>query len=142
MEPINTNASTQATRYNARESGSVAPSETSTKLAERPKFVSPKGNIDPSSGVYVVQFRNASTGNVDFQYPNKKVVAEYSRTDQLAPAPSSEGSAQASVVSAPEAISTSSSASSEVASALSAGPTSVVSQGSTAPAALGTTNND
>jgi len=142
MEPINTNGSGQVTRYNVRASASVAPNETASKLVERPKFVSPKGNIDPQSGVYVVQFRNASTGNVDFQYPNKKVVAEYSRSDKLAPAPSSEGSTRPTAASSPAATSTSSSTSSEVASASSAGTTPVVSQGSTAPADLGTTNND
>lgn len=86
MEPINTINNNNVTRYKPPSSIATAPTvESSNNKGSRPEFVSPKGSIDAKSGVYVVQFRNASTGNVDFQYPNKKVVAEYSRADSLVP---------------------------------------------------------
>lgn len=140
MEPISTNSSSQISRYKSRESGSEAAPEQQAKLTERPKFVSPKGNIDPSSGVYVVQFRNASTGNVDFQYPNKKAVAEYSRSDKLtaAPKPDEGGSKPTAPVSSGNAQS--SAARTEVASTASA---SVSTGGSSAGTAqLGTTDSE
>ena len=86
MEPINTINNNNVTRYKPPSSIATAPTvESSNHSGSRPEFVSPKGSIDAKTGVYVVQFRNASTGNVDFQYPNKKVVAEYSRADSLVP---------------------------------------------------------
>lgn len=45
-----------------------------------PQFVSPKGSIDPKSGVFVTEVRDTGTGKVAFQYPSKKAVAAYSRT--------------------------------------------------------------
>ena len=88
MEPINNNSINNVTRYKPPSSSASTPTvELSNNRGVRPEFVSPKGSIDAKSGVYVVQFRNSSTGNVDFQYPNKKVVAEYSRADNLVPAP-------------------------------------------------------
>ena len=42
-----------------------------------PQFVSPKGNIDPESGIFVTEVRDTGTGKVAFQYPPKKVVAAY-----------------------------------------------------------------
>ena len=88
MEPINTINNNNVIRYKPPSSIATAPTvESSNNKGSRPEFVSPKGSIDAKSGVYVVQFRNSSTGNVDFQYPNKKVVAEYSRADNLVPAP-------------------------------------------------------
>jgi len=86
MEPINTINNNNVIRYKPPSSIATTPTvESSNNKGSRPEFVSPKGSIDAKSGVYVVQFRNASTGNVDFQYPNKKVVAEYSRADSLVP---------------------------------------------------------
>ena len=86
MEPINTINNNNVIRYKPPSSIATTPTvESSYNKDSRPEFVSPKGSIDAKSGVYVVQFRNASTGNVDFQYPNKKVVAEYSRADSLVP---------------------------------------------------------
>jgi len=38
---------------------------------------SPKGVVDPQSGVYVLQFRDGETGEVLNQYPSEKVVAAY-----------------------------------------------------------------
>jgi len=86
MEPINTLNNNNIIRNKPPSSIATAPTvESSNHSGSRPEFVSPKGSIDAKTGVYVVQFRNASTGNVDFQYPNKKVVAEYSRADSLVP---------------------------------------------------------
>ena len=47
-----------------------------------PQFVSPKGSIDPQSGVYVTEVRDTGTGKVTFQYPSKKAVAAYARSHQ------------------------------------------------------------
>ena len=143
MEPISTNSSSQISRYKSRESGSEAAPEQQAKLTERPKFVSPKGNIDPQSGVYVVQFRNAATGNVDFQYPNKKAVAEYTRSDKLVPAQSSEGTAPPPVAST-SGNSQSGTASVEVASSTSTSASASASTGgsSAGTAELGTTDSE
>jgi len=40
---------------------------------------SPKGVVDPESGVFVLQYRDGSTGEVMKQYPSEKVVAAYKR---------------------------------------------------------------
>lgn len=139
MEPISTNSSSQISRYSPRGSGSdAAPEQQAISFSERPKFVSPKGNIDPQSGVYVVQFRNAATGNVDFQYPNKKAVAEYTRSNKLIPAQASEGTAKVAVTSQ------SSARGSESGSVADASASSTQSSGgsSTGPAQLGTTDNE
>lgn len=40
---------------------------------------SPKGVVDPESGVYVLQYRDGATGEVLSQYPSEKVVAAYKR---------------------------------------------------------------
>ena len=45
-----------------------------------PQFVSPKGSIDPKSGVFVTEVRDTGTGKVAFQYPPEKVVAAYADT--------------------------------------------------------------
>ncbi len=47
-----------------------------------PQFVSPKGNIDPKTGVFVTEVRDTGTGQVAFQYPSKKAVAAYARSGQ------------------------------------------------------------
>jgi hypothetical protein len=102
MEPINTRTVSSGIRHTPIKSSSAEPivAAKNTKSV-RPEFVSPKGMIDAESGVYVVQFRNASTGNVSFQYPNKKVVAEYTRSDNLVSVPEvkSQGSSSSNAVS-------------------------------------------
>ena len=45
---------------------------------------SPKGVVDPQSGVYVLQYRDGETGEVEMQYPSKKAVAAYQRSDSAA----------------------------------------------------------
>ena len=45
-----------------------------------PQFVSPKGNIDAESGVFVTEVRDTGTGKVAFQYPPERVVAAYADT--------------------------------------------------------------
>ncbi len=55
-----------------------------------PQFVSPKGSIDPKSGVFVTEVRDTGTGKVTFQYPSKKAVAAYAqsrKTEQVQKAP-------------------------------------------------------
>ena len=102
MEPINTKNISAGIRHTPIKSSSTDQTvKALNNTGVRPEFVSPKGVIDAKSGVYVVQFRNASTGNVNFQYPNKKVVAEYVRSDNLIPATEtkSQGSSSAAVVS-------------------------------------------
>lgn len=67
----------------ANESSAVA-----TLAVHRPAefFSSPHGKIKPESGVFVIQFRDASTGEVLLQYPSEKVVAEYQRTASISEA--------------------------------------------------------
>ena len=65
-----------------------------------PQFVSPKGNIDPKSGVFVTEVRDTGTGKVSFQYPSKKAVAAYAQSHKIeqaqkAPEPSSANEGQA-----------------------------------------------
>ncbi len=45
---------------------------------------SPKGTIDSSSGMFVIQFRDGD-GNVKMQYPSSKVAHEYARNSSDAP---------------------------------------------------------
>ena len=52
-----------------------SPSKVSNNAS--PQFVSPKGSIDPQSGVFVTEVRDTGTGKVSFQYPSKKAVAAY-----------------------------------------------------------------
>ena len=93
MEPISTISTSAGIRNTPIKSSSTeAQVKATTNATVRPEFVSPKGTIDAKSGVYVVQIRNASTEMLNFQYPNKKAVAEYARSDKLIPA--SENKAQ------------------------------------------------
>ena len=113
MEPINTRTVNAGKLPIPAKSSSTEPMvKALAAKTVRPEFVSPKGVIDAESGVYVVQFRNSSTGNVNFQYPNKKVVAEYTRTDNLVPAADikSQGSSSSAVVSSASVETTSSTA--------------------------------
>lgn len=55
-------------------------SETQSVKDVAPQFVSPKGSIDPKSGVFVTEIRDTGTGKVSFQYPSKKAVAAYAQT--------------------------------------------------------------
>ena len=52
-----------------------SPSQPAKDLS--PQFVSPKGNIDPESGIFVTEVRDTGTGKVAFQYPPRKVVDAY-----------------------------------------------------------------
>ena len=103
MEPINTRTVNAVMRNTPTKSSSAEPPPIKAidNTSVRPEFVSPKGTIDAKSGVYVVQIRNASTEMLNFQYPNKEVVAEYVRSDNLVPASEtkSQGSSSAAVVS-------------------------------------------
>ncbi len=68
-----------------------ASTESTPKSADvAPQYVSPKGSIDPKSGVFVTEVRDTGTGKVSFQYPSKKAVAAYaqsSNTEQAQKAP-------------------------------------------------------
>ena len=52
-----------------------SPSQPAKDLS--PQFVSPKGSIDPETGIFVSEVRDTGTGKVAFQYPPKKVVDAY-----------------------------------------------------------------
>ena len=45
---------------------------------------SPKGTIDSSSGMFVIQFRDGD-GNVEMQYPPAKAAHEYEKSSSDAP---------------------------------------------------------
>ncbi|MCR4376889.1 MAG: hypothetical protein NUV50_02210 [Rhodospirillales bacterium] len=57
---------------------------------------SPKGVVDPESGVYVLQYRDGATGEVLNQYPSAKVVDAYKRGDSTNQQPTVHGSNQGS----------------------------------------------
>ncbi len=140
MEPINTRTISAGIQKPSPKSSSTEPTVKATNnTSVRPEFVSPKGVIDAESGVYVVQFRNASTGNVNFQYPNKKVVAEYTRSDNLIPASESknQGSSPSAVVSSVDTTSVGSTTSTTGGSS---GQTNI-SSGSVSVAPLGNIDN-
>jgi hypothetical protein len=140
MEPINTRTISTGIQKPSLKSSSTEPSvKAINNTSVRPEFVSPKGVIDAESGVYVVQFRNASTGNVNFQYPNKKVVAEYTRSDNLISAPEtkSQGSSSSAVVSSVDTASVESNTSTTVGSS---GQTNI-SSGSVSVSPLGNIDN-
>ncbi|MBF0246982.1 MAG: hypothetical protein HQL36_02755 [Alphaproteobacteria bacterium] len=44
-------------------------------------MTSPKGVVDPQSGMYILQYRDQSSGEVTRQYPSQKVVAAYRKGD-------------------------------------------------------------
>ncbi len=70
-----------------------------------PQFVSPKGNIDPKSGVFVTEVRDTGTGKVSFQYPSKKAVAAYAQsrnTEQAQKAPEPSNANEGQVESKPK----------------------------------------
>jgi hypothetical protein len=78
----------------------VVPS--TSRGGEGPVFVSPKGIVDPESGVFVLQYRNQDTGEVKVQYPSKKVVEAYSRTSVAGPSSEERSSSKGGEVSSPE----------------------------------------
>ncbi len=47
-------------------------------------YSSPKGTIDSSSGMFVIQFRDGD-GNVKMQYPSSKAAYEYEKSSSDAP---------------------------------------------------------
>ena len=59
----------------AKVNTSDVPSASSGNLA--PAYVSPKGVVDPESGVFVLQYRDGETGDVEVQYPSQKAVSAY-----------------------------------------------------------------
>lgn len=70
-----------------------------------PQFVSPKGSLDPESGVFVTEVRDTGTGKVSFQYPSKKVLAAYSNsrsTEQAQQAPEQSDAKEGKVESYPK----------------------------------------
>jgi hypothetical protein len=138
MEPIGRGTINTVQRHTTPKQISAEPTvKAVNNKSVRPEFVSPKGKIDAESGVYVVQFRNSSTGNVNFQYPNKKVVAEYARSDNLISASESKSKATTAVNNvgaAPSQVASSPSATSSEQTSSTAGPVNA--------APLGTTVND
>ena len=58
-----------------RASATSSAPESGTHVA--PAYVSPKGAVDPESGIFVLQYRDTDTGEVRVQYPAQKVVSAY-----------------------------------------------------------------
>ena len=97
----------------SRSSTEPATTDSAPKPAKdvSPQFVSPKGSVDPESGIFVTEVRDTGTGKVSFQYPSKKAVAAYASSRQTeqaqkAPEPSSanEGQAESSQKVKPSAV--------------------------------------
>lgn len=85
MVSINTNISSLTFAEQPRKvvpKGNVekSASNPTSNSGESPKFRSPFGNIDSRNGTYSVEFRDTSTGEVKFQYPNNKAATEYLNT--------------------------------------------------------------
>ena len=149
MEPINTTSMSTSIRTTPLKSSSAEPLSVNVveSTSVRPEFVSPKGTIDAKSGVYVVQIRNASTEMLNFQYPNKKVVAEYARSDNLIPASETKNGTSSSATVVPgnghKSDDTASLGVKESVPVTTAGQTnSSPDTGSAKVALLGTTDND
>ena len=65
-------------------------SEQSPKPADKqkandggPAFSSPLTTVDPSSGIAIQVYRDASTGQQTNQYPSKQVVEQYARGNKV-----------------------------------------------------------
>ena len=78
-----------------------------TDFSER--YSSPRGTVDPESGMYVLQIRDGESGDVKNQYPSKQVVRAYEQqasiSQDAAPAVKSDaasGSVPAPAVSSSE----------------------------------------
>ena len=106
---------------------------------------SPKGVVDPKSGVYVLQYRDGATGEVLNQYPSQKAVSAYKRgaeNGEVAAPPAATSTAQsgAGQSTPPGAVSTPSGSvesvgapSPAVGTVGTGGTTSAVGQGSVTP---------
>ena len=81
---------------------SIQSSQPDKQVADVSNFVtSPKGVFDPESGLYLLQYRDQSTGEVTKQYPSEKVVDAYRRgTSEAAGAASSVAASTAASIKA------------------------------------------
>ena len=95
---INTSLQTASSPQRNNTSSASAASASAPKVENVIKageVSSMKGTIDTQAAMYVVQFRDAETGDVRMQYPSKKAATEYKKTaetverssDSPAPAP-------------------------------------------------------
>ncbi|HEY9078850.1 hypothetical protein [Magnetovibrio sp.] len=90
-------------------SGQKATSDTGAQSAVRQGsspdvsnyVTSPKGVVDPESGVYVLQYRDGATGEVLNQYPSEKAVSAYKRGASNGEAAPSQTTTTAEVQGAP-----------------------------------------
>ena len=105
---------------------------------------SPKGVVDPESGVYVLQYRDGATGEVLNQYPSEKAVSAYKRGasngEVASPSPVATTDAQSASAATPGTTPTQAvggsvegGAAVSTASTGSVGATSTVGQGSVTP---------
>ena len=66
------------------------PSQTAgddAKIEASEVYYSPKGRIDPSNGLYVLQVRDSESGEVIQQYPQEKGAQDYQRAADAAAPP-------------------------------------------------------
>lgn len=79
------NVNSPPRRPAASSSGDAPKAAAAMKVPNPDEFhSSPKGTIDSSSGMYVIQFRDGD-GNVKMQYPSSKAAHEYARNSSDAP---------------------------------------------------------
>ena len=99
--------STQESQYTTARPTAKASSEAAAPVlkaeAVKPaEFISsPKGRIDSGSGMFVIQFRDRSSGEVTMEYPSKKAAGVYKKADSLVPSESTSTGPAPTVVADP-----------------------------------------
>lgn len=66
----------------AERSGADAVAKAASSQIEVAKYFSPRVSYDQQAGIFVVQFRNNQTGEVELQIPPDRVIREYQRIQQ------------------------------------------------------------
>jgi len=93
--------SAQASQYTTARPAAKASSPTAAPAAkpaaiQPAEFVSsPKGRIDSDSGMFVIQFRDRSSGEVTMQFPAEKAAGVYKKAESLSTSGTSGQSAPA-----------------------------------------------
>ncbi len=83
----------------AKQSTSTGAENAKVEAAE--VYYSPKGRIDPSSGLYVLQVRDSESGEVIQQYPKEKGAQDYRRAADASASSTAAAPVPAAPVAAP-----------------------------------------
>ncbi len=100
--------SVQAPQYTASRPTAKVSSQTAAPVVKKVESIqpadfvsSPKGRIDSDSGLFVIQFRDRSSGEVTMQFPSEKAAGVYKKAESLV-----ETSAVAKSAPTPDPVST------------------------------------